>query len=84
MAVGLGVRTRALHRDFDQNPTWSTRDEGLRYQTLTNVMWGIAGAAALSAAVIAIFTRWKRTERPNRVQVLPVLTPGGVGVTGTF
>ncbi|MFH2010414.1 MAG: hypothetical protein ABI333_27695 [bacterium] len=83
-AVGLGYKTRALHREFDLNPSWPTRDEGLRYQTLTNVMWGVAGAAFVSAAVIAIFTRWRRKERPDRVQVLPVLTPGGVGVTGTF
>jgi hypothetical protein len=84
VAVGLGVKTHRLHQDFDANPTWATRSEGIRYQTLTNVLWGVAGAAAVTAAVLAYFTRWKRRERPEARRIVPVLTPTGVAVTGRF
>jgi hypothetical protein len=84
VAVGLGVKTRSLHDDFDANPTWDTRDKGLRFQTLTNVMWSLAGVGAVSAAVLAYFTRWKRSERPRARRLVPVLTPTGVGISGRF
>lgn len=83
-AVALGFKTRSLHDDFDTNPTWDTRDKGLRFQTLTNVMWGMAGVAAVSAAVLAYFTRWKRRERSQAQRIIPVLTPTGFGLTGQF
>ena len=82
-AAGLGLKTRAIHADFDTDPSWDTRDEGLRFQTLTNVMWGVAGVAVATAAVLAYFTRWRRRERPA-AGITPTLTPTGVGISGTF
>ncbi len=83
-AVGLGVKTASLHDDFDTNPTWDTRDKGIRFQTLTNAMWGVAGTAAIVAAALVYFTRWKRRERPKVHRIVPVITPTGVGISGTF
>lgn len=83
-AVGLGLKTRSIHDDFDTNPSWDTRDAGLRYQTLTNVMWGVAGVAVATAAVLAYFTRWKRRERPTARRLVLILTTTGVGISGTF
>lgn len=84
VAVGLGAKTHRLHQDFDANPTWDTRDKGLRFQALTNVMWSMAGAAAITAAVLAYYTRWKRRERPDAHRIVPVITPLGVALTGRF
>jgi len=83
-ALGLGFKTSALHADFDANPTWNTRDQGIRFQTLTNIMWGVTAAGAVTAALLAYFTRWKRHERPAARRLTPVLTPTSVALTGRF
>jgi hypothetical protein len=83
-AVGLGVKTRSLHDEFDTDPTWDTRDQGIRFQTLTNIMWGVAGTATLVAAGLAYLTRWKGRERPKARRITPIITPTGVGISGYF
>jgi tetratricopeptide (TPR) repeat protein len=95
-AVGLGLKTRDLHQRFDREPSFELRDEGLRYQHATNAMWAVAGAAAISAAVLAIFTRWGREvgpaaprprtvgPAPTEVTLVPGVGPAGVSLTGTW
>ncbi len=84
LAVGFGIKAGKIHDEFDANPTWDLRDRGIRFQTLTNVMWGVAGVAAVTAAVLVYFTRWKRRERSSVKRFVPVITPTGVALTGRF
>jgi hypothetical protein len=83
VAIGLGARTRSLHQDYLETPSWSLRDEGRSTQAATNVFWGLAGAAAVSAAVLAVFTRFGR-ERPKGAAWTPIVTPGGAGIEARF
>jgi len=84
-AVGAGtlfMMTKRAHEDFLADRTdASLREEGILYQTTGGVLWGVAAAAATTAVVLAIFTRWRggRKERPSALRVTPTLTPDGAG-----
>lgn len=86
-ATGTGVKALQLHKEWKDTGSSSTRKSGMLLQNVTNVLWGVSGAAAVTAAILAIFTRWKRTK-PDRygsatldvdVDVGPL--PGGASVT---
>ncbi len=84
-ALGLSLKTKSLHDDFLKDRTnQALADEGLRYQTAANVMWGLAAASAVAAGIVAIFTDWKalgrRRERPVSVDVSGL----GITVRGTW
>jgi hypothetical protein len=89
-ATGAGVmsmKTKQAHDDFLADRTdASLRDDGMRFETTANVLWGLAAAGAVTAVVLAIFTRWSGgdKERPKAVQLTPSLTPGGAGLTLTW
>jgi hypothetical protein len=68
------------------------RKRGVRYWKTTNVLWGVASAAAAATAVLGIFTRWKRSGKESertgnqsgRVSLHPVLGPGQLGLSLTW
>jgi hypothetical protein len=57
--------------------------EGQRYQTLSLISFGVAGALAVGAAVWLVVDR-QRGEAPRTVRVTPSVTPGGGGVSATL
>lgn len=84
VAVGTGVRTLALHDEFKKDPTdTDVQSKGKTMKNVTNAMMGVSFAAAAAAVVLAIFTQWKKTEKPTAVRVQPAVTPGGASVSLT-
>ncbi len=84
-AAGAGVmsmKTKQAHDDFLADRTdGSLREDGLRFETTANVLWGVAAAGAVTAVVLAIFTRWRggAKERSSTLRLSPTLTPDGAG-----
>jgi hypothetical protein len=78
--VGTGIRARDLNDGYRTTGDPQTRDLGRSYQLTTNVLVGVAASAAVTAAVLAIFTRWPGKETSRSVRVTPALAPGGVAV----
>lgn len=83
-ATGTGVKALQLNKEWKDTGSASTRKSGMLLQGVTNALWGVSAAAAVTAAILAIFTRWKRTK-PDRdqsaaldVDVGPL--PGGASV----
>lgn len=78
VVVGTGVKTLQLGKDYDDNPTRDLQKEGRTYKAVTNVMIGVSAAAAVTAAVLAVFTRFSAPERQAAaVSLLPAVAPGG-------
>jgi hypothetical protein len=83
-ATSTGVRTLQI-RDELRTQEGSEYDAGViemeRHKLATNVLIGITGAAAITAAILAIFTRWRETPRsPVSATLRPTLGPGCAGV----
>jgi hypothetical protein len=84
-AAGAGVmsmKTKQAYDDFLADRTnGSLRKDGLLFETTANVLWGVAAAGAVTAVMLAIFTRWRggAKERSSAVQISPTLTPDGAG-----
>ena len=57
-------------------------DQGHRYQHLSWASFGIAGAAAVGAAVL--FVIGQRPEPARSARITPIVTPGGAGVAIGF
>jgi len=75
-AVGLSVKTRSLYGTFGNDRTnEDLAARGARYQNAANAMWGVTGALAIAAGVLAVFTRWKPDRREHSVTLQP--TGGG-------
>jgi len=85
VAVGTGVRTLALYDEFKKDTSdTDIQRQGKTMKAVTNAMIGVTAAAAVAAGVLAFFTRWKKTEKPNTVRVQPAVTPGGASVSLTL
>jgi len=90
LATGAGVmslKAKQAHDDFLADRTdGSLREDGLRFETTANVLWGVAAAGAVTAVVLAIFTRWRgaKKERAAAVRISPALSPDGAGLTLTW
>jgi tetratricopeptide (TPR) repeat protein len=85
-AGGLYARARKLNQDYLEDLSQaSLRTEGLAYQHATNAMLALSGASALTAVILAFFTRW-RPDAERRASVLPAPTPNGLGLSfvGSF
>ena len=59
-------------------------DQGELYQRTTNALWGVCAGVAVTAVILAIFTRWRRAESSSPVSAGPLVGPGGVGLTITW
>ena len=79
-AAGLGVKTQDLYREFERAPSASLSKQGRIYQNAANSMVGVAVAAATTAVVLALFTRWRSTGRESAVGIYPSAWPGGAAV----
>jgi hypothetical protein len=90
VAFGTGAKALQINRNFKDvyriggYVDTDLRDEGKMYQNITNGMWGVAAGAAVAAGVLAIFTRWRRREKPARVSAAPLIGPGTAGFTFTW
>ena len=64
-AVAMAQKTKQAHEDFVASGRTDSalHDDGLKYQRLANVLWGVTAAAAVTTTLVAIFTRWRRSER---------------------
>lgn len=87
-AAGTGFKAQKLHDEYKDSPTEQTRNDGILMRNLTNGLWGAAGAVAVTAGLLAIFTKWgKAKERSAALPRVEVgLEAGGASVlvTGRF
>lgn len=73
-ATATGLKAQSLHDDYKANPTVQTRNDGILMRNMTNGLWGAAGAVAVTAGILAIFTKWTKTK--ERSAALPQLQMG--------
>ncbi len=84
-ALATSVQNRDLHGDFEAQP-WDEElaAKGEKMQLVANVLWGVTAAAAVTTAIIGVFTRWSRkSEEPDNqaaVTVQPGFWPGGASL----
>ena len=87
-AAGTGFKAQKLHDQYKDSPTEQTRKDGILMRNLTNGLWGAAGAVAITAGILAVFTQWtKKKERSAAAPHLGLgLEAGGasVFVSGRF
>ncbi len=82
--IGTGLKTNELEKEFASQQTQSLYDRGRAYKTATNALIGVTVAAAVGAATLAIFTRWRKPERTQPARVSASVYPGGAAVTLTW
>jgi hypothetical protein len=84
-ALGLYFKTKRVNDRYLADTTQKNlRSEGLRYQHATNTLFGVAAGAAVAAAVVAVFTRWRSPHTEASVAVGATPLPGGGIVQVTF
>ncbi len=85
VATGTGVKALQLNQDFQDTGSASARSDGMVLQNVTNGLWGVAAAAAVTSAILAVFTRWKRArpqgERSVELEFDVGATPSGASVS---
>jgi hypothetical protein len=60
---------------------WDLEDKAKNWQLATNILWGAAGAAALTGIIILIVDGTRKEQSTEAgVAVMPVVTPGTVGL----
>ncbi len=84
-AVGLGVVAKGRVDDYRADnalglATSSQRKDAVNAMIGTNALWGAAGAAAITAGILAFFTRFRRTEAGPGARVRPTPGPGQLGL----
>jgi PEGA domain len=83
VATGTGIKALQLNKNFQDTGSASARSDGMVLQDATNGLWGAAAAVAVTSAILAVFTRWKRA-RPNRDTSIEMdlgVTPSGASVS---
>jgi hypothetical protein len=94
VAVGAGATALALHFRTNEirddyvaggQTDADLRKKGIRYYWASSAMWGVAGAFALTAGVLAVFTKWSTSSEEREagpaVSVMPAVGPESVGLT---
>ncbi len=86
VVAGLGVKTMKIKDEYNENQTDELEKKGEKYKLATNIMIGVTAAAGVSAAVLAVFTKWsgdqkKDDDKEQSVtgRVTPFVGPGSVG-----
>jgi hypothetical protein len=74
-AIALGVLSVNARSDYEANPTKEGLDRFLQRRMITNVLWGVAGAAAVSGTVLFFFTDFRGDS--SRREVSAGLALGG-------
>jgi hypothetical protein len=77
-ATGLGIATLKARSSYEEHPTEDGYQTAINRRLLTNVFWGLAGAAAVSSTVLFFYTDFSGERRA------PAVTSLSVGVRGTF
>ncbi|MCD6499622.1 MAG: hypothetical protein J7M25_15130 [Deltaproteobacteria bacterium] len=90
VAVGLAagatwssIHSKKLYDDYmDDRSNAQLRSDGITSVRTSNILWGVAGGLGAAAVILAVFTRWRRhSERNAAAQVIPIVSPGGAGVS---
>jgi hypothetical protein len=90
LAIVFGALTAKTRNDFEDSGSTDAdlKEQGEDYKTVTNVMIGVTAAAALTAAVLAVYDLTKKDDKQdkkNRAQVRIVPGPSlGLGAVVTF
>lgn len=95
VGAGFGIRALSQRNDVDaRTPPLGTDEEASDIQKsalLADVMFGVAGAAAITAVIFALFTDWggededaAPAEPTVRLNLAPTRGGVGLGVGGTF
>ncbi len=86
--AGLGIKVLRLKDEFDSETDEARRnelkDEGDTYRTATNAMIGVLAAAAVTAGVLAVFTRWKGSAEERATTWNFQVAPEGKGLRAVF
>jgi tetratricopeptide (TPR) repeat protein len=87
--IYTGIKTDQLAKDFHRTGDPAIERKGKKYRLATNILIGVAAGAAVTSAILAIFTDWgskKKKEKGPSAIVVPVAGPDGVGlsVSGRF
>jgi tetratricopeptide (TPR) repeat protein len=79
--IVLGAQTLSLQSDFEEQPSHEALDRFKSRRLATNIVWGLAAAAAGAGTVIYFYTDFKgATARPEGRRSLVM----GIGARGTF
>lgn len=83
-AIGLGVAALSAKDDFEAsgNTDPDARSKAATLRTVTNVMWGVAGAGVLTGTILLI-VGWP-TDGSDQADVGLDLGPGYLGLSGRF
>jgi tetratricopeptide (TPR) repeat protein len=95
VGAGFGIRALSQRNDVDaRTPPLGTDDEASdirKSALLADVMFGVAGAAAITAVIFALFTDWggededaAPAEPTVRLNLAPTRGGVGLGLGGTF
>lgn len=82
--VYTGIKTDQLAKDFHRTGDSSTEKKGKQYKLATNILIGVAAGAAVTSAILAIFTDWggrKKKETGPGAILVPYVGPEGAGLT---
>ena len=82
-AIGLGVAALSAKDDFEAsgNTDADARSQAATLRTVTNVMWGVAGAGVVTGTILLI-VGWPTS--PNEGDVALDVGPGHLGISGSF
>jgi len=91
VVAGVGVKTMQIKDEYEENQTDELEKKGERYKLGTNIMIGVTAAAGVSAAVLAVFTKWSGDKKKDdnkepsvTGRVTPFVGPGSVGFSVTW
>lgn len=80
--VVMDMQVRKAREDYDTTGNPDSWDRAAMFTKVTVSMWAVTGAAGITAAVLAIFTRWRKYERVTaRVSMTPTVAPGMIGLS---
>ena len=82
---GLALKTQADYRELDAEDDWKPVQRKAKNLALaTDVLWGVAGAAAITTVMIAIFTDFEGGERKEAgLTLTPTIGTPGLICRGT-
>ncbi|HHH27773.1 MAG TPA: hypothetical protein ENK57_05425 [Polyangiaceae bacterium] len=83
-AIGLGIAALSARDDFEAsgNTDADARSDAATLRTVTNVMWGVAGAGVVTGTILLI-VGWP-TKGDGLSDLSVDLGPGYVGLSGAF
>ncbi len=83
-----GVKTWQIKDQYLEEQTDELERKGERYKRATNALIGVTAATGVTAAVLAIFTKWRSVKREDESvsesKVTPMVGPGSVGFSLTW